>query len=211
MESEFLINIKEISIEVIIISILVFGLTMLIKWPIKRITAKLEENKRKAVNTVIVLIPLLLSFVFSVLYYGIFKKSWFVMQSLETSGSSYLLAVSLYAIFSRIVIIIKGTKDNNQGLDREAIKYIKQNIKAITKTLKLDEQKLEQKVTEIEKLLNTRDEIVSSLTFQDISTAEKLDNEISSLKQEQDMIMKSIEFSKELLLSYQNSLKKKGE
>ena len=77
--------------------------------------------------------------------------------------------------------------------------------------MKLDEQKLEQKVTEIEKLLNTRDEIVSSLTFQDISTAEKLDNEISSLKQEQDMIMKSIEFSKELLLSYQNSLKKKGE
>ena len=36
MESEFLLNLREISIQAIVISILVFALTMLIKWPIKK-------------------------------------------------------------------------------------------------------------------------------------------------------------------------------
>lgn len=51
MESEILLRLKDISIEAVIISIIVFGLTMLIKWPIKKSTSKLEENRRKAVNT----------------------------------------------------------------------------------------------------------------------------------------------------------------
>ena len=76
MNNEFIFNLKNISIETIVISIIVFGLTMLIKWPIKKLTQKLEENKRKAVNTVIVFTPMILCFILNILYYGIFKNQW---------------------------------------------------------------------------------------------------------------------------------------
>ena len=46
MNNEFLFNIKYLSVEVVVIAIIIFGLTMLIKYPIKKVTAKLEENKR---------------------------------------------------------------------------------------------------------------------------------------------------------------------
>ena len=114
MEGEFLLNLKEISIQVIVISILVFALTMLIKWPIKKATAKLSENKRKAVNTVIVFIPMLLSFVLTFLYYGLFEKIWFDTVIYDTMVSSYLIAVAIYAIYTRIVILIKGMKNSKK-------------------------------------------------------------------------------------------------
>ncbi len=75
MENEFLFALKDISLEAIIISILVFGLTMLIKWPIKKYTAKFEENKRKSINTVIIFIPLILAYILSALYFGISKNN----------------------------------------------------------------------------------------------------------------------------------------
>lgn len=212
MESEFLINLKDISIEVIIISILVFGLTMLIKWPIKKLTAKFEENKRKAINTVIIFIPMLLSLILSTLYYGIFKNIWFGLQTFKTAGSAFLMAVSIYAIFTRIIIIFKGAKVGvKDNLAKETVKYIKDNIKSISKTLQLDEKKLENTLTKIENLFKARDDILNNLTYQNISATEKLDNEISSLQQEEINIKSRIADCKEKLESYQNSLKNKGE
>lgn len=93
MESEFLLSIKHLSILEVVISLLVFTLTMIIKIPTKKATSKLKEGKRKAVNTVIVFIPIVLSFVFSLLYYGIFEKVWFDGAVLDTFASSYILAV----------------------------------------------------------------------------------------------------------------------
>lgn len=213
MESEFLFNLKEISIQVIVISILVFGLTMLIKWPIKKYTEKFEENKRKAINTVIVFIPMLLSLILSVLYYGIFEKEWFTEVVFETMGSSYLLAVAVYAIYSRIVNIVKGTKTQveNEDLSKETITFLKENIKNISKTIKTDEKKLTNIVIEIEKLLSVKDEIISNINFQDISSVEKLDNQIKQLEAQKQTLTSSISVQQSELESYQKTLKGKGE
>ncbi len=209
MESEFLLNIREISWEVIVISVLVFGLTMLIKWPIKKATSKLEENKRKAVNTVIVFIPMILSLILSALYYGIFRKEWFTSVVFDVMGSSYLLAVAIYAIYSRIVILIKGTKSTtNDGSDlsKETISYIKKNIKTISSTLKVNEKNLTSIVNQIDSLLTLKDEILSNTSLQDIAATESIDNQINELQAQKQELESSINKSQEELEAYKNSI-----
>ena len=199
MEGEFLLNLKEISIQVIVISILVFALTMLIKRPIKRVTANYPENKRKAVNTVIVFIPMILSLIFSVIYYGFFESKWFGLVVYDTTVSSYILAVALYAIYSRIVIVIKGVSNQSEQIDeneldlsKETVAYINQNIQKISQALKLDKTKLENTITEIEKLLSIRSDIINNSMFQDIALAEKLENQLCELETQKENLTNSI-------------------
>ena len=199
MEGEFLLNLKEISIQVIVISILVFALTMLIKRPIKRVTANYPENKRKAVNTVIVFIPMILSLIFSIIYYGFFESKWFGLVVYDTTVSSYILAVALYAIYSRIVIVIKGVSnqseqivENELDLSKETVAYINQNIQKISQALKLDKTKLENTITEIEKLLSIRSDIINNSMFQDIALAEKLENQLCELETQKENLTNSI-------------------
>lgn len=213
MESEFLLNLKEISIQVIVISILVFALTMLIKWPIKKATANLEENKRKAVNTVIVFIPMLLCFVFSMLYYGLFENKWFDIVMYDTTASSYVLAVAIYAIYSRVVILIKGTKSSQSSLQeaelsKKTISYIKQNIKTISSSLKIDQSNLEKTIIEIEKLLSIRNEIKNNSLFQDIAQAEKIETQLNELETKKQSLTESISSKQTEIENYQKSLKK---
>ena len=209
MDSEFLLNLKEISIESIIIAGIVFALTMLIKWPIKKATSKLQENKRKAVNTVIVFIPIVLSFALSVLYYGIFLKQWFSTEMLDTMTSSYFLALLVYAIFSRIVVLIKGVggKTADENFSKETISYIKQNIKTISKTLKTDETKLAKIVSQIENLVSIRNEICNNSLIQDIAGTEKLDNDLHCLSAQQTQLTADIEKNQLELQNLKQSLK----
>ena len=214
MESEFILNLKEISVQAIVIAVLVFALTMLIKWPIKKATAKFDERKRKAVNTVIVFIPMFLSLVFSSLYLGIFKKEWFKISVLDLLTTSYVLALTIYAFYSRVVILIKGSKSSSKkkqdDLSKETIKYIKGNIKTISKTLKLDEEKLGTILADIEKLLIVRDEVQGNLLFQDISQAEKIEKQLNALETEKQELTNEISAKKVEVESYKNTLKKKG-
>lgn len=208
MENEFFLNLKDISIESIIISMLVFALTMLIKWPIKKVTSKLEENKRKAVNTVIVFIPMLLSFIFSVLYYGIFFHDWFIPCAFDAMASAYVLSVALYAIYSRVIAIVKASKttEKNEDLSKEAISYIKKNIKTISSSLKVDEKQLESTIVQIDKLLSIKQEIMNNSLFQDIVQAQKIDNELSELESQKNKLTTSITEMKAQLENYQKSL-----
>ncbi len=213
MESEFLLNLKEISIQVIVISILVFSLTMLIKWPIKKATANLEENKRKAVNTVIVFIPMVLSLILSMLYFGLFEGKWFDVIVYDTMASSYVLAVAIYAIYSRIVIVIKGTKSSNSAevepdLSKETILYIKKNIKTISQALKIDKTNLETTIAEIEKLLSIRNDIKNNLLFQDIAQAEKIDKQLSELETKKQELTTSISNKQIEIENYQKTITK---
>ena len=213
MESEFLLNLKEISIQVVVISILVFALTMLIKWPIKKATATLEENKRKAVNTVIVFIPMVLSLIFSMLYFGLFEGKWFDVIVYDTMASSYVLAVAIYAIYSRIVIVIKGAKSTTStgvetDLSKETISYIKQNIKTISQALKLDQTNLEKTITEIEKLLSIRNDIKNNSMFQDIAQAERIDSQLSELETKKQELTTAISNKQLEIDNFQKTLKK---
>ena len=211
MESEFLLNLKEISIQAIVISIIVFALTMLIKWPIKKATANLEENKRKAVNTIIVFIPMVLSLIFSMLYFGLFEDKWFDVTVYDTMDSSYVLAVALYAIYSRIVIIIKGVKSSTSSeieadLSKETLSYIKQNIKTISQALKIDQTNLETTVAEIEKLLSIRNDIKNNSMFQDIAQAEKIDSKLSELETKKQELTTAISEKQIEIANYQKTL-----
>ncbi len=170
MNNELLFNIKYLSVEVVVIAIIVFGLTMLIKYPIKKVTAKLEENKRKAVNTIIVFIPMVLSFVLCLLYYGIFKGVWLTKLVFDVIGSAYLLAVGIYAVFCRIVIIIKGTNVNknlfdNATISEETINNIKINIEKLSGILNINKEKV---VAEIDRLMKIRNEVADNLSLQNI-------------------------------------------
>lgn len=210
MNSEFLLNIKNMSLEVIVISILVFGLTMLIKWPIKKATSKLEENKRKAVNTVIVFIPMILSLLLSSLYYGIFYNEWLTDTVIDVMASSYLLAVAIYAVYSRVVILIKGTKSTSTtetDMSKQTIAYIKKNIKKISSTLKIDEKKLTEIVNQIDELLTLKDEITSNTMLQDIASTESIENQINNLQTKRQELESSISKSQEELQAYKNSIK----
>lgn len=210
MEQDFLFNLKEMSWEVVVIAVVVFGLTMLIKWPIKKVTSRLEENKRKAVNTVIVFIPMILSLLLNVLFFGLFKAKWFAAEVFEAAFSSYLLAVGLYAVYSRIIILIKGVKKQteNQDFSKEAVAYIKKNITTISKTLKVDEKKMDDVVSEIEKLLKLREEITKNVTLQDISATENLNNQIKCLENQKAELESSIAKSQAELEVCQKSINK---
>ena len=143
MDSELFLNLCNLSWEVALIAFIVFGLTMLIKWPIKKATSKLEENKRKAVNTVIVFIPMILSILLNGLYYGIFKHEWFTGIVFESAGSIYILALAIYAIYSRIVIIIKGAKttsETNENLSKETIISTQKELKELLSAIEQKEQ-----------------------------------------------------------------------
>lgn len=213
MEDGFIFNLKQTSIEVIIIGAIVFSLTMLIKWPIKKFTAKFDENKRKAINTIIVFIPMLLSLVFNVLYSGIFKNVWFDVMTFESMATSYLVAVSIYAIYARIVIIVKGTKTNSTDIEmsKQAVKYIKSNIKILSKTLKVDEKKLSEIISKIENLLALKEEITNKSFLQDISAVENINNEIKELENKKIEITESINISQYQIENYKKSLNNKGE
>ena len=207
MENDFIFTLKDFSFEVIIIALCVFGLTMLVKWPIKKYTSKFEENKRKAINTVIIFIPMILSFFICTLYSGIFKHDWFSISILHNSTNAYILSVSLYAIVSRIINMIKAGSVKTAELGKEAVKYIKKNIKIISKTVKVDESKLQELVKEIERLLALKTKLSENTVSQDIATAEKFDTQIEDLESQKKSIEASLKEQKQLLNAYENSLK----
>lgn len=210
MDSEILLYFRDMSIEIVIIALCIFGLTMLIKWPIKKATANLSENRRKAIYTIIVFIPMLLSLLLNVLYSGIFKKVWFDSQVFESIGSCYIFAVLIYAIYFRIILIIKGIKrEDSINYSKETISIIKNNIKNISASLKVDETKLNKIVLEIEKLLKLRDELNKDMSKENIEITETLDINIESLMSRKLILEDSIAKSKTKLLAYEDTINKK--
>ena len=210
MNDEFYLSLSDVSFEVIISSILVFSLTMLVKWPIKKYTSKLDEDKRKAVNTIIFFIPMVISFILNVFYYGIFKSSWLTVQMFEATVSTYAFSVIIYTCVSRSINIICGLKKSiDDGKCKETISFIKYNIKVISKTLKIDEKKLSSIIAEIEKLITIKNELGVDTDKQNISSIEHLNKQIENLKQERSILEIKIDENEEQLKSYQSMLKNK--
>jgi len=91
-------------------AIIVFVLTLMLKLPIKKTTIKFEETKRKAVNTTIILIPVVLSALICSVSSGLYFGEWFSEKVIQNAVSVYLLSFAIYSIFSRIKIVIVGIK-----------------------------------------------------------------------------------------------------
>lgn len=186
MDSDIILALKNVSVEIFVIAFIVFALTMVLKLPIKKFTSKFDDNKRKAINTIILLIPALLSIILSILYFGILKKDWFCIQAFESSISIFVLSLTIYAIFSRIITLIKGLKSGKISIDskeaKETIATIQSNLSSLTNILQIDKSKLDETTRKITELLKLKSSIENSNTTQCLTSIEDITNEISSLQ-----------------------------
>ena len=190
MESEIILALRSVSIEALVIAGMVFALTMLIKWPIKRFTSKFDDNRRRAINTIIILIPAVLSFALAVLYLGIFKKNWLGDNTVELGLSVYFLSLTIYAIFSRIVVIVKGLKNGKsvQSSDiKENISAIKQDISQIEDSSERGDM-VNKILSKIQELTTLKSSIEESGTSNSLVSMEEIDRKILELEEEKRLI-----------------------
>ena len=190
MDDQIIELLKYLSAEALIIAVISFVLTMIIKYPIKKMTSRLTEEKRKAVNIVILFIPALLSFILSLLYFGIFKSDWTTFAIVDTGLSGWFISLTIYAIYERIVIIIKAVKNGkiemNSELASETINFIKSNIETLTTTLKEKENKLETISSKLKILNQVKEKIISDTSIEkDISKLSETNIETQILVDEE--------------------------
>lgn len=210
MEGELLKTIKNLSFESLCIAFVVFGLTMLIKWPIKKCTNKFAEEKRRAINSVILFIPIVLSLICSILYFGIFNGVWFNLNIFETAISSWILSLSIYAIFDRIKILINGIFSGknkfNDDLTKETISFLKENIKNITSKIKVDEKQLTKIRTELAALLEIKSILKSGEKVLDIAKFSETNIQIQDLKTQEQTLQKEVAENQNRLNAYNKKL-----
>lgn len=112
MDNFYIINIAQLNKTTYILAFIVFILTFIIKFPIKSKTKHLCEEKRKAINSLIILIPITLSITINVLYFLLLGKGLIFKKILKYSINTYVIDTIIYALYSRLKIIIKGIKTN---------------------------------------------------------------------------------------------------
>jgi len=210
MSNEILSFVKNISLEAIAIGFMVFLLTMVIKWPIKKFTSKLTEEKRKAVNSIIVLIPIILSLIISILYFGIVKNEWLSIDSIQIGFSSWLLSFSIYALYNRFIILVKGIISGkikiNSDLTKEAIIFLKENLKNLSSQLKIDESKLNKVTEKILSLIEIKNLLESDEEVFNLTKLSETNIKIQSLKNEESKLKTSTQNLKSQIESYTQKL-----
>lgn len=186
--NDFIVNLNTISLEVFMGALIVFLLTMLVKLPIKKATAKFDENKRKAINTVIVFIPLILSVMLCVGYYLVLGKK-LNFESIITNGLSvYVLSLSIYAIFARLWVIIKsvisGKKSINSTEIKAEIDEVKNSVTNLSSKFDFNLTGLDEIVKKIDILKNLKKSMTVDENGLSLVTFEDIDSEIEYLEAE---------------------------
>lgn len=210
MEYELLKSLKDCTWQTIAIAFGAFFITYLIKIPIKKWSSKLNEEKRKMTNSIIIIIPFVLSLIASVIYYGITESNWFSLFVLDSTFSSWICSLSIYAIVNRIWIVIKGIKSGklkiNSQLTKDTISYIKKNIKTITNEVKADKKDLSSIQEKLQSLLKLREQITQDSVNPNQTRTYEVNCEISSLQEKESTILSKIEKSMSLIDGYKNQL-----
>jgi len=180
---ELLLMIKEIDLRILAMGFITFLLTLILKLPIKKATAKLQENKRKAINSVIILIVIGVSFGVAELYCGLYLKDWLTHSIYKLAISVYLISILIYATFTRIIVICKGLFSGKIRIKdvytKEQIKAIKQNVKTITELIKSNKKQLKT-ITEKEEQLtsylnaSTQELLTIGLSSKDLTSVNKV-------------------------------------
>lgn len=210
MEFELLKSLKDCTWQTLAIAFSAFLLTYLIKMPIKKWSSKLNEDKRKMSNTIIIFIPFVLSLIASILYYGLTKSNWFSLFVLDSAFSSWVCSLSLYAIVTRICIVIKGLKSGsskvNNELTKDTIKYIKENIKTISHEVKSDKKDLSTIKDKLQTLLKLREQLTQDTVNPDQTKTYDVNCEINTLQEQETTINAKIQKSLSLIDGYKNQL-----
>lgn len=188
MENEILFNLQNITLEIAVMSFVVFALTMVIKIPIKRATSKLEEAKRKSYNTLIILIPLVLALLACFVYYGLVFGGNCFEYVLKNFITVYILATFIYAVYQRVVIVIKGMKTSlkiDPALAKDVVKYLKSSIREINHTLKDEKKGLSKISKRLNELYKIRATVEMNVALQEATPLGELDTKIATLKAQQ--------------------------
>lgn len=189
MENDIFMLIKSLSIETIIISIIVVIITGFVKVPIKKITSKYTSDKEKSLNTLITAIPLFISSMLTFIYLTINKTAFSFNKLTNCSISSWIISLSLYAIYEKTKIFIKGFISGN--LDENSINGATIIASKLLKQLTIDEKDLTMINKELIKLYKVKENNISNL--------EKLSNiniEINKLKTKEKQLKKEINSTK---------------
>lgn len=211
--SDTLLDIKNISVDILVISLIVFVLTMIIKIPIKKKTSKLDENKRQAVNTLIVLIPVVLSYILTTLYHGILKSEWFSLEVAKAAISSYIITFSLYAIFQRTVIVIKGLLSGKIKIDDkvlyETIQSIKSEINLLQSNLKKDKKNLRIISNKKNNLVESKEKFEKAKDTNNLTKLSKINIEINSLTSAENKLKQEIDNAEKKIIICEGEIKNK--
>ena len=196
MEEYFLYLINNFSLEIFLMSLAIFGATMLIKIPIKRATSKLIEAKRQGINTLIMLIPLVLAFITCAVYFGIVNRPILSLDYVSCSLSTCIMSITIYLIYARIAIIVKGitsgktkvTADDVQNAVTDITEAIenKQENPSETQTTK---EKLNEIKDKINTLINFKQKLENDGGVQNITALTETNNEIKHLENEQAQLL----------------------
>ena len=192
MEEYFLYLINNFSLEVFLMSLAIFGATMLIKIPIKRATSKLDESKRQGINTLIMLIPLLLAFVACLVYFWIADRPIVSLDYVSCSLSTCIMSITIYLIYARVLVIIKSIIS---GKTKVTVEDVQNAVTDITETIENKQENASETQTQKEKPNEIKDKINTLIAFkqqlennggiQNITALAEANDEIKRLENEQ--------------------------
>ena len=197
MEEYFLYLINNFSLTIFLISLAIFGITMVIKIPIKRMTSKLEESKRQGINTLIMLIPLVLAFIACLVYFTIEGRQILSLDYVSCSLSICIMSITIYLIYARIKIIIQGILSGKVKVKSDDVQEI---VTEITDTLENKQYIASENKNTKEELNNILDKINALISFkqdleknggiQTITVINETDNEIKLLQEQAELLVK---------------------
>lgn len=187
MENYLTYLLQNFSLEIFLMSVIVFTLTLIIKIPIKKATSKLDESKRSAINSVIVLIPLLLAFLSSLIYFLILKREILTLDFVSCSLSVCVMAISLHLVISRITKIIRGVMSGKIKA-KDAIQEVSDIVEEAYKNSKVNDtsqNSLDKIKGDIDILLGYKEELEKLGKETSITILTEIDNEIKKLESEE--------------------------
>lgn len=187
MENYLTYLLQNFSLEFFLMSVIVFVLTLIIKIPIKKATSKLDESKRSAINSVIVLIPLLLAFLSSLIYFLILKREILTLDFVSCSLSVCVMAISLHLVISRITKIIRGVMSGKIKA-KDAIQEVSDIVEDACKNSKVNDtsqNSLDKIKRDIDILLGYKEELEKLGKETSITILTEIDNEIKKLESEE--------------------------
>lgn len=201
MEEYIFEIINYVSLETFIISLIIFILTMVIKIPIKKATSKLDETKRKAINSVIIIIPIILSIVINVVYFKILKLNWISINLIKDIFNSLIIALSIHAIYERVKIITKTffqgkTEDT---LLEETKTAIEQELNSLIISIQNNENIFKKTQDEITNLINLKNTIESDNESLNLTKLFETNLEIEILSKQKEEIKNKINQMKKQL------------
>ncbi len=210
MEYEIFNIFKNYTSEAFIIALGAFLLTYIIKFPIKKLTAQLNDDKRKMANIVIMFIPLIITTVASIVYYGLTQQQWVSLIVWDCAVSSWVISLSIYAIFSRIILVLKGIGSGklkiNSELTKQTVSYFKDTVKALNKENKTAEKSILTITKKLESLTEIRNLLLEDNSNLNLSKIADLNSQINELQTAEKENQTKITDNQNLINNYNDKL-----